>query len=100
MATPNLQTDLWLIEEKIAEFYQCKATLEQSLNEIARLAQHGLKLIEKHPEALERVPRRTPIRGVEYRRHLKKMLEAYSLSEICKRMCLTEQEIMMRCLED
>lgn len=101
----NLQNDLWLIEEKIAEFYQCKLTLFEALGLIAQHANRGIALINENPEVaamLEsiRSVRRTPIRGANYRRHLKKLLEAHSLSEICKRMCLTEHEIMLRCLED
>lgn len=105
MATPNLQADLWLIEEKIAEFYQCKMTLEETFRAIVQQAQHGLQLIETHPEVaavLENIRsvRKSPVRGVEYRRHLKKLLEAYSLAEICSRTCLTEQQLITCCLED
>lgn len=101
----NLQTPIWLIEEKIAEYYQCKLTLEEALAAILKQANNGLGLIAENPEVAEalesiRSVRRTPIRGADYRKHLKKLLEAYSLSEICKRMCLTEHELMLRCVED
>lgn len=101
----NLQSNLWLIEEKIAEYYQCKLTLFEALGLIACHANRGIALINENPEVAEalesiRSKRCMPIRGADYRKHLKKLLESHSLSEICKRMCLTEHEIMLHCLED